>query len=160
MGGVAALANRPYGRSREKEMGQPFVVQLPNRPGELAHLARGLCARGINIVQIQGSTAGDLACALLYTDDDKGTAEVLKSMGYSFVTGATLMVEIEDTPCALGDLTEKLAHAGVNLTGCCVIGRREGFATWSLNTDNESKAREVLGLPPVLSPVLAGDDKK
>ena len=128
-------------------MGQPFVVQLPNRPGELAHLAKGLCARGINIVQIQGSTAGDLACALIYTDYDEDTGEVLRSMGYSFVTGSTLFVEIEDTPCALGDLTTKLAHAGVNLKGCCIVGRREGRAEWSISVDKEDVAREVLGIP-------------
>jgi hypothetical protein len=135
-------------------MGQPFVVQLPNRPGELAHLAKGLCARDINIMQIQGSTAGDLACALIYTDCQEDTAEVLRSMGYSFVVGATLLVEIEDSPCALGDLTEKLAHGGVNVAGFCKIGVREGFATWSLSTDDEDLARQILGMPTVYS--LAG----
>jgi hypothetical protein len=139
------------------EMGQPFVVQLPNRPGELAHLAKGLCARGINIVQIQGSTAGDLACALLYTDNPEGTNEVLRSMGYSFVAGSTLIVEIEDTPCAFGNLTEKLARAGVNLKGCCVIGRRDGLATWSLSMDDENLARDILGLPHVHS--LVGESQ-
>jgi hypothetical protein len=132
-------------------MGQPFVVQLPNTPGELAHLARGLCARGVNIVQIQGSTAGDLACALVYTDDDVATHAVLRSMGYQFVAGATLMVEIEDTPCALGDLTEKLAAGGVNIKGACVIGRREGFAEWSLSVDDDARARAILGLPEIHS---------
>lgn len=130
-------------------MGQPFVVQLPNRPGELAHLAKALCARGVNIVQIAGSAAGDLACALLYTDNDKATTEVLRSMGYDFVTGSTLMVEIEDTPCALGDVTARLAHGGVNLKGCCIIGRREGRAEWSLSVDNEPLARKILGLPAI-----------
>jgi hypothetical protein len=130
-------------------MGQPFVVQLPNRPGELAHLAKALCARDINIMQIQGSTAGDLACALLYTDCDEDTAEVLRSMGYSFVAGTTLILEIEDSPCALGDVTEKLAEGGVNVTGFCKIGVREGFATWSLSTSDEGHARRILGLPEV-----------
>ncbi len=130
-------------------MGHPFVVQLPNRPGELAHLANALCARGVNIVQIAGSSAGDLACALLYTDNDKATNDVLRSMGYDFVAGSTLMVEIEDSPCALGDLTSKLAQAGVNVTGCCVIGRREGRAEWSLSVDNEDRARQALGLPAI-----------
>jgi hypothetical protein len=130
-------------------MGQPFVVQLPNRPGELAHLAKALCARDINIMQIQGSTAGDLACALLYTDCDEDTAEVLRSMGYSFVAGTTLILEIEDSPCALGDVTEKLAEGGVNVTGFCKIGVREGFATWSLSTSDEDEARKILGLPQV-----------
>ena len=132
-------------------MSQPFVIQLPNRPGELAHLAKGLCARGINIIQIQGSSAGDLACALIYTDNDKETAEVLHSMGYSFVTGSTLMVEIEDTPCALGDLTTQLEKGGVSIRGCCVIGRREGRAEWSISVDNEPLARQILGMPQVVS---------
>jgi hypothetical protein len=132
-------------------MGQPFVVQLPNRPGELAHLAKSLCARGVNIVQIQGSAAGDLACALIYTDDDAATNEVLRSMGYSFVAGSTLIVEIEDSPCALGELTAKLANAKVNVTGCCIIGRREGRAEWSLSVDDEPKARSALGIPQVAS---------
>ena len=130
-------------------MGQPFVVQLPNRPGELAHLAKGLCARGVNILQIQGSSAGDLACALIYTDNDEATGEVLRSMGHSFVTGSTLIVEIEDTPCALGDLTAQLEHGGVSLKGCCLIGKRDGCAEWSLSVDDEAKARAILGLPAV-----------
>jgi hypothetical protein len=140
-------------------MGQPFVVQLPNRPGELAHLAKGLCARGVNLIQIQGSTAGDLACALIYTDDDKTTGEVLRSMGYTFVTGSTLIVEIEDTSCALGDLTTRLSSGGVTLTGCCIIGRREGLAEWSLSVDNEELAREVLGLPTIHKLVGAAPQK-
>jgi hypothetical protein len=132
-------------------MSQPFTVQLPNRPGELAHLARGLCARGVNVTQIQGSSAGDLACAMIYTDNDAATAEVLRSMGYQFVMGSTLIVEIEDTPCALGDLTDQLEQGGVTLKGCCIIGRREGCAEWSVSVDNEPLARVILGLPPVVS---------
>jgi hypothetical protein len=132
-------------------MGQPFVVQMPNRPGELAHLARALCARGINIVQIQGSSAaGDLACALIYTDCcEEDTGDVLRSMGYSFVVGSTLLVEIPDSPCALGDLTDQLAEGGVNVTGFCKIAVREGFATWSLSTSDEDAAREILGIAPL-----------
>ncbi len=136
-------------------MGQPFVVQMPNRPGELAHLARALCARGINIVQIQGSSAaGDLACALIYTDCcEEDTGDVLRSMGYSFVVGSTLLVEIPDTPCALGDLTEELAQGGVNVTGFCKIATHEGFATWSLSVNDEDAARELLGMSPEGEPV-------
>jgi hypothetical protein len=141
-------------------MAQPFVVQLPNRPGELAHLARALCARGVNIIQIAGSSAGDLACAQIYTDDDKTTEAILRSMGYDFVVGSTLMVELEDTPCALGDLTSKLATAGVNIKGCCIIGRREGRAEWSLSVDNEALARKTLGLPALERPTRIAAAKR
>jgi len=139
-------------------MGQPFVVQLRNQPGELAHLARALCARDISITQIQASTAGNLACATIYTsccDDD--TADVLHSMGYSFVTGSTVIVEIEDSSCALGDLTDRLAAGGVHITGFCKIGCHDGLATWSLSTTNEGLARRILGLPEVEVPLGAAN---
>ncbi|HEX7496674.1 MAG TPA: ACT domain-containing protein [Candidatus Limnocylindrales bacterium] len=129
-------------------MGQQFVVQLPNRPGELAHLARALCARGVNIVQVHQTTVGNLTTAEIYTnccDDD--TTDVLRSMGYSFVAGTSLIVEIEDNPCALGDVTTKLARAKVNVKGCCVVDRANGMATWALSVDKEDVAREILGLP-------------
>ena len=131
-------------------MGQQFVVQLPNRPGELAHLARALCARGVNIVQVHQTTVGNLTTAEIYTnccDDD--TTDVLRSMGYPFVAGTSLIVEIEDNPCALGDVTTKLARAKVNVKGCCVVDRANGMATWALSVDKEDVAREVLGIPAV-----------
>ena len=89
-------------------MGQQFVVQLPNRPGELAHLAKALCARGVNIVQVHQTTVGNLTTAEIFTDCcDDDTTDVLRGMGYPFVAGTSLIVEIEDTPCALGELTSQ-----------------------------------------------------
>jgi len=131
-------------------MSQEFVVQLPNHPGELSHLARALCARGVNIVQIQQSTAGDLTCAHIFTDCcDDDTTEVLHSMGYAFVAGSSLTIEIEDTPCAFSEVHDRLSHAGINLKGCCVVGRGHGVATWALAVDKEDLAREILSLPAV-----------
>jgi len=68
-------------------------------------------------------------------------------MGYQYVAGSAVTVEIEDTPCALGDVTSKLAANGVNIKSCCVIGRHNGRAEWSLSVDDEDRAREILGLP-------------
>jgi hypothetical protein len=129
-------------------MGQQFVVQLPNKPGELARLAKALCARGVNIVQIQQTTAGDLTCAHIYTDCcDDDTTDVLRGMGYPFVLGSSVKVEIEDTPCAFGEINDLLTGAGVSLKSCCVVDRTNGRATWALSVDKEVVAREVLGLP-------------
>jgi hypothetical protein len=137
-------------------MSQQFVVQLPNRPGELAHLAKALCARGVNIVQVHQTTAGDQTCAEIFTDCcDDDTREVLHSMGYPFVAGTTVTVEIEDTPCAFGEMSDRLSHAGVHLKGCCVLGRANGVATWALSVDKDDRAREVLGLPPIADEVEA-----
>ena len=129
-------------------MSQQFEVQLPNRPGELAHLAKALCARGVNIVQVHQTTAGNVTCAEIYTDCcDDDTTEVLHSMGYPFVAGTSVTVEIEDTPCAFGEVSDKLTHAGIHLKSCCVLSRSNGLATWALSVDKEDKAREVLRMP-------------
>jgi hypothetical protein len=131
-------------------MSQQFVVQLPNRPGELAHLAKALCARGVNIVQVHQTTVGDLTTAEIFTDCcDDDTRDVLHGIGYPFVAGTTVTVEIEDSPCAFGELSDRLHHAGVNVKGCCVLGRADGRATWALSVDKEDRAREILGLPPL-----------
>jgi hypothetical protein len=129
-------------------MSQQFIVQLPNKPGELAHLARALCARGVNIVQVHQTTVGDLTTAEIFTNCcDEDTIDVLKGMGYPFVTGSSLLIEIDDEPCALGDVSDRLAHGGVNIVGCCVLARSNGLATWALSVDDEVRARQVLGIP-------------
>ena len=139
-------------------MGHQFVVQLPNRPGELARLAKALCARGVNIVQIQQSTAGDLTSAQIYTDCcDDDTTDVLRGMGYPFVAGSSVKVEIEDTPCAFGEVSDLLADAGVALKSCCVVDRSNGRATWALSVDKEATARDVLGLGPAAADLAATD---
>ena len=45
-----------------------FNVDLDNRPGELARLTRALAERGANIVQIYGTTSGNVG-RLLFTVD-------------------------------------------------------------------------------------------
>jgi hypothetical protein len=68
-------------------------------------------------------------------------------MGYPFVAGSSLIVQIEDTPCALGEVSDRLSHAGVNIEGCCVLNRANGLATWALSVDREEVARQILGMP-------------
>lgn len=136
-------------------MGQPFMIQIENRPGELAHIARALANRGISIQHLAGSGAGSRACAMLTTDDDQMTREVLRSIGVPFVEGDTLHVEIEDRPGAIADLSERLAAGGVNITGILIVGRRGAMCEVAMTVDNEPRARELLGLPAVyrLTPV-------
>jgi hypothetical protein len=70
-------------------------------------------------------------------------------MGYPFVAGTNLMVEIEDTPCAFGEINDRLTGAGVGMHGCCIVGRASGRATWAFAVDDEARARAILGMPAV-----------
>lgn len=137
-------------------MGEPFVVQVRNRPGEFGHLFRALAMRGINVTTFSGSGSGDVACALITTDDDVATTEVLRSIGLPFVVGTTIRLEIEDRPGTLADVTERLGRAGVQIKGLCMIGCREGHREVAIAVDDEPAARAALGLPEPADLATAG----
>lgn len=127
-------------------MARQFVVQLENHPGELAHLARAFAARGINIHHVACVGAGPLACMFVTTDDDAGARKVLHGLGHEFIEGQPIMVEISDKPGGLAEVSEKLAAAGVNITGVLPVGRRPGVVEMTFCVDDEEKARKALGL--------------
>lgn len=127
-------------------MSRQFVIQLRNRPGELAHLARALAARGIDIRDVAAVGHGPLACMVTTTSDDDATREVLRGLGHSFIEGHPLFVDVEDRPGGLAGVTERLARADVNITGVLAVGRRPGVVEMTFCVDDEAKAKEALGL--------------
>ncbi len=132
------------GTVQEAQMQRQFVVQLDNRPGELAHLARVLGARGINIVHISCAGTGSIACAFMTTTDDDATRSVLRGLGHDFIEGTNVVVDVEDRPGGLADVAERLARAGVNILGTLIVGRREGVVEMAFAVDDEAKARAAL----------------
>jgi hypothetical protein len=131
-------------------MARQFVVQLDNRPGELAHLARALAARGIDIRHIGGVGAGDIGCAFVTTSDDQATREVLHGLGHLFIEGECVVVNVDDRPGGLANVTERLAGAGVNILGALIVGRRPGIVEMAFTVDDEPKALAVLGTSEVV----------
>ena len=125
-------------------MERQFVVQLDNRPGELAHLARALGARGVNITHISCAGTGPMACAFMTTADDDQTREVLRGLGTDFIEGSTLVVDVLDQPGGLADVAERFSRAGVNILGTLCVGRREGVMEMAFAVDDVVKARAAL----------------
>ena len=126
-------------------MSSQFVVQLENRPGELAHLARALATRGIDIRHIASVGAGSVGCAFLSTSDDEATREVLRGLGHAVIEGEPVLVDVEDRPGGLADVLERLGNAGVNILGTMVVGRRSGVMEVVLCVDDEARAHAALG---------------
>lgn len=133
-------------------MSRHFVVQLENRPGELAHLARALARRGIDILQIAGGGEGPQAFAFLATDDETSTRDVLRSMGFSFLDGETLVVEVDDRPGGIANLAQRLGEAGVNIRSMLLIGRAQGKAEIAISVDADAElVRDILGRDSVVA---------
>lgn len=125
-------------------MPRQFVVQLDNRPGELAHLARALAARGVNIEHISCAGTGSVACAFVTADSDHDTREVLHGLGHDYIEGETVVVDVLDQPGGFADVSTKFAHAGVNILGVLIVGRREGVVEMAFAVDDPEKARAAL----------------
>jgi hypothetical protein len=127
-------------------MGTQFVVQLDNRPGSFAGLTRALAEKGINLRAISGGGTGACAYTVLETDDDDATRAVLRSSGYPYVEGETLIVQVEDKPGGLAAIAEKLAAAGVDIRGVLFVGRTDGAVETAFSVDDVARARQALGL--------------
>ena len=127
-------------------MGTQFIVQLANRPGSLARLARTLATAGVDIRGMSGGGAGDNGYAVLSTSDDVATRTALRSGGYPFVEGETLIVRVEDRPGGLASVAEKLAAAGIDIKGVLFVGRSDGIVETAFAVDDMERARKVLGI--------------
>jgi hypothetical protein len=123
-----------------------FVVQLDDRPGALAGLTKALAARGIDLRGISLGGAGDRGYAVITTSDEAATRGVLRTSGYPYVEGETLIVEVEDRPGGLAAVAEKLAVAGVDIRGVLFVGCGEGKVATALSVDDVDRARKALGL--------------
>jgi hypothetical protein len=123
-----------------------FVIQLENRPGELAHVARAFAARGIDLHHVACVGVGPTACAFVTTSDDEAAREVLHGLGLRYMEGEPVLVRVEDRPGGLADVTERLAAAGVNVTGMLPVGRHDGMIEMTFCVDDEDAARRALGI--------------
>jgi hypothetical protein len=130
-------------------MSQQFVIQLSNRPGSLGRLARGLAARGINIVRLAGGGAGDHGYAVLTTSDAEATRDVLHGSGYDFVEGGALVLEVPDRPGELATIAERLGDEGIQILGVLVLGHHGQRSEVAITVDDVARARRILGLDEV-----------
>jgi len=121
-----------------------FIISAPNKPGELAKISELIALKGINITSIstigwQGG--GGIA---LITNDESGTRSALAGAGQ--VTELEIIpVILEDHPGTLAAASQKLADAGINIELLLPIAMREGKVSIALATNNNAKARELLG---------------
>ena len=132
-------------------MARHFIVQLANRPGELAHLAHALAARGINILHVAAGGHGAFGFACVETDDFDATHDVLRGIGLDFVEGESVVVSMRDEPGALAAATGRLAEAGINVSSAMTLSRCDGEMEVALVVDDAQRARDVLGRDAVLA---------
>ena len=96
-----------------------LTIELEEKVGTVAAAAEALGKAGVNIEGICGFVVGGKGVGHVLVTDAAAARQALTSAG-ARVTGeqSVLVLEIEDKPGALGNLTRKIANAGVSLNAC------------------------------------------
>lgn len=123
-----------------------FMVDLTNKPGELARVAEAIAQKGINIEAFAGATAGGSGAVVLVTNDEAGTRRAIADAGCSSREVELVMASLDHVPGSLAAATRKLADAGINIEAAMPTGMAGDKVSVSFATDNPAKAREILGV--------------
>ena len=125
-------------------MPKQFVIQVDNKPGEMARLAEQLAAAKVDLRAIGGGGLGDYGHFIMTTADDDGARKVLEDGGWIFLEGESLLAEVDDRPGGMARIARELSDAGVNVLGHLFIGRWSDRATFAFVVDDPDKARPIL----------------
>jgi hypothetical protein len=118
-----------------------FIVDLKNKPGELAKVAEAIAGQGVNITGFTGATCGDTGSLALITSDEAATRRALTDGHWTYRPVELVTAKVADKPGSLGQVTRLLASAGVNIEAAIATGMEQiAFAT-----DNPLKAQQALG---------------
>ncbi|HEV2318001.1 MAG TPA: ACT domain-containing protein [Thermoplasmata archaeon] len=120
-------------------------LHLPNRPGQLAAVARLLAEHGINVASIHVDSTARRGDVRLVVSDPKGALPLLKKAHYVVRTHELIPVQLEDRAGSFLRVLDALGAAKINIEHVVLLVRREGTKTMvGLGLSDLPKARRVL----------------
>ena len=122
-----------------------FIVDLKNKPSELAKVAEAIAQKGIDITGFSGTTCGDSGTLALITTDAAGTRRTVSEGQWKFRAIALVEASLANRPGSLAEMARKLAQAGVNLEAAFPTGMAGSNVHVVFATDNPARAQEALG---------------
>lgn len=122
-----------------------FMVDLQDKPGEVARVAEAIAQKGINIEGFSGATAGGRGAVILVTNDEEGTRRALADAGCQVKESELVTASLDHQPGSLAAAARKLADAGINIQGALPVGMSEGKVSIAFATDQPAKTRELIG---------------
>ena len=121
-----------------------FIVDLKNKPSELAKVAEAISQKGIDITGFSGATCGDSGTLALATDNDVATQRVLTDGGWKFRTIELVETSLANKPGVLAETARKLGTAGINIEAAFPTSMSGSNAHIVFATDNPAKTKQVL----------------
>ncbi len=124
---------------------QELSIQLPNRPGALARVARILAKEQINLAAISVDSTRTRGHVRLVVNNPARARRLLEQAGCSVETHELIAVRLEDRAGSFLKVLDALAQANVNVVSVAILVAREGAQSLvALSTDDLTRARKVL----------------
>ena len=121
-----------------------FLVDLENKPGELARIAEAIAKQGINMEGVSGTTCDQSGRVAIVTKDDACTRTALGVANLTFKEMEATEVSLRHEPGSLAKAARRLADAGVNVEAIFPTGMQGQDVTVAFVTDQPAKAKEAL----------------
>jgi hypothetical protein len=121
-----------------------FLVELENKPGELARVTEAIAAKGVDITGVSGSTCGSSGSVALMTDNDAATRTALQEARATFRELEATIAPVSVKPGSLARACRRLADGGVNIDALMASGMEGDQVTMAFITSDAAKAREIL----------------
>jgi hypothetical protein len=121
-----------------------FSVNMTNRPGQLASLARELATAGVNIEALAAMTDGPDGYLKLVVDDESKARSVLTDAGVQYQERRVINAILHDSPGALADMAEALANTGVNIEAMYLLHSNAEGLHFAVAVDDSEVAHQRL----------------
>lgn len=124
------------------ELGKEIVVTVVNKIGILADMSKILADHGVNIEAAAGYAKDGEAKIMLIADDNLRATDALKKAGYKGAKeNPVVIVELENKPGALKNITARLAAENIDLKsvyGTTCAGNCPAKLILSTNNDEKT----------------------
>jgi hypothetical protein len=124
-----------------------FSIDVPDKPGEAFRVLQALVSSGINLLACRGHTVGRSARIDVVPDDTRAFEAATGKAGLAFTAAKSgFLIQGDERPGALAQNLQRLANAGINVTGIDAIGAGEGRwgAILWVNPEDVSRAEAAL----------------
>ncbi|MGQ0546986.1 MAG: ACT domain-containing protein [Betaproteobacteria bacterium] len=125
-----------------------FSITVADRPGEAFRVLQTLVSSGVNLLACTARQVGEQAQIDVVPDDIPGFAAAARTAALDFASRRSgFLVQGEDRPGALAQNLQRLARAGINVTGIEAMAAGQGrwAAILWVAADDVARAAQALG---------------
>jgi hypothetical protein len=124
-----------------------FKAQVQDKAGEGARILSALLGEGINLLAFTGFPRGRRTQLDFIPENGPAFRKAARRAGLEVTKNAAFLIQGEDRPGVIAEITSKLADEGVNITALDAVaagGGRYGAILW-VKPAEVRKAAKVLG---------------